>query len=678
MRLASTLALLVPFSVVACNDPAAPTRPASIVANSATTQDAPVGGVVALAPSVRVATASGRAVAGITVRFQVADGGGRVSGAEAVTDAGGVATVVSWTLGAEPGLNTLSATVAELPGRSVLFEATALPEGCAALTSLDLPIGAFLRLKGAVTTSLPCLLFDPDVAAGHEYLLLLENMPPTGGFEAGLFPGAPSGAAITYTVRGLPLGTSAAPPAALVQLSAAYEPDHEHAWDFGAGRIRELRPETPPGGVAAPRLLRDGRAVDLNRLTADPLVGDTIEVRLEGLPRLSIPTGNQKAVIRHITPHIIIAEDVRLATSLPRQSGGFNTPLTEVELTAIAAEYTNNARIQGDLLFENRHNTAVEEVPPNRVIAVHSLMPSDDIWGYTYSSTNYFVWDYWVATDGFTKGLNQHPHRVADNLFMHEVAHMRHWGMLQRSGSPPRGNRWLVEGFARFSERLPIAARLLGSSDPSRIANVVLPLNPDFNNAYFTDDVPTYGSASAGMFFGYQTSAFVFDYFADQVSLQGGDWRLALRELVVAAGAQATLDAVVQRWLAPAPSRRARRRDSARGSSLPGNTFADLFTRARIALYMDDIGIQGLPAWTQYHQFQLRQSRALPEQLANQDPRVAWPRISPASTTAFASTLGAGAAVGFIIDGALGSSTALFSFEAPVTSSVLLTLVRIR
>jgi hypothetical protein len=659
MRLASTLALLVALSHLACSDPAAPPRPALLVATTATSQDAPAGGAVAITPAVRVTTAGGRGVRGIAVSFQVEAGGGTVSGAAAVTDASGVATVASWTLGAEPGLNTLTATVAELPGQSVSFEATALPEGCPALTRLDLPLGGFVRLKGPVAVSPPCLLFEPDVAAGHEYLLLLENMPLTGGFDAGLFLGAATGGPIAYTVRGLPLGSVAAPPADLVRLTPTAHVEDEHAWDFGAGRIRELRPVTPPGDVVAPRLLRGGRALELGRLTAEPLVGDTLEVRMEGLPRLGIATGNQKAVIRYVTPYIIIAEDVRLTTSLPRESGAFNTPLTGSDLVAIAAEYTNNARIQGDLLFDNRHNTAVEDVPPNRVIAVHSLMPSDDVWGYTYSNTNYFVWDYWVATDGATKGLNQHPQRVADNLFMHEIAHMRHWGMLQRAGSPPRGNRWLVEGFARFAERLPIAARLLGSTDPSRTANVVLPLNPDFNNAYFIDDVPTYGSASAGMFFGYQTSAFVFDYFADHVALSGGDWRLALRELVVAGGAQTTLDPVVQRWL-------------------PGLTFADLFTRARVALYLDDIDVPGLPPWTQYQQFRLRQSRALPSQIASQDPRVAWPRVSPAASTTLASTLDAGAAAGLIIDGASGASTALFTFEVPPTSSVLLTLVRTR
>src|SRR5690606_36055045 len=191
-----------------------------------------------------------------------------------------------------------------------------------------------------------------------------------------------------------------------------------------------------------------------------------------------------------------------------------------------------------------------------------------------------FVWDYWVATDGRTKGLNQHPQRVADNLFMHEIAHMRHMGMLQHGGKgiAGRGHRWLVEGFARFTERLPTTARILGTTTPSRTQNIGLPRNPAFGNAYFLDDVPTYLQAGSSMYHGYDASSFVFDYFADQVALSGGDWMQAVREFVLAGASEDDLDAAVQRWL-------------------PGVTFTDLSTRARIALYTDDLDASGLPAW---------------------------------------------------------------------------------
>jgi hypothetical protein len=655
MRPALSFALAASLALPACSDPVAPPAPASLVAVSALQQDAAIAEPVA-APAVRVLGSRGRPMAGVLVHFAVESGGGSIGVPEIATDSTGLASAGSWTLGTQTGAQRVTARIAEHPQLAVTFEATA----CGYMVALDRPLGDFLRLKSATTSALPCLLFDPATAAGHEYLVLLENMPPTGAFDGGLFPGAASHATLEWTLRTLPLVAGAPVATRTVHSITAAAPSPDaHAWDFGAGRIRELQVETPVGGVAAPRLLREGRALDMRSVMVDPVVGDTIDVRMEGIARLGIATGNQKAVIRHVTPHLIIAEDVRLTTTLVRQSGGFNTPLAAADLAAIADEYTAVARVQGDLLFENRHNTATEDVAPNRVIAVHSLMNNDSIWGYTYSSTNYFVWDYWVGTDGVTKGINQHAQRVTDNLFMHEITHMRHWGLLQRAGSPPRGNRWLVEGFARFTERLPIAARLLGSTSPSRTDNVALPLNPAFGNSYFLDDVPTYASAGAGMFFGYQTSAFVFDYFADQVALQGGDWRAALREFVAAAGAQAALDPVVNRWL-------------------PGLSFADLFTRARIALYADDIGTTGLPAWTQYHQYRLRQSRPLPAQLADRDPRAAWSRVSPGVAATVSGAVPAGAAAGFIIDGTAAAPRAVFTLSAAAQPNVTVTLVRVR
>jgi len=632
------------------------------MALSDSTQSVAVGGTVPVLPSVRVATATDRPVPGVRVSFAVRSGGGAIPGAEQVTDANGVARVGSWTLGSEPGVNTLTATIAELPAVEVVFRAVGVPEDCSGLVPLDLPIGAFIRVKGSTMAPYPCLHFDARQSAGNEYVLLFENMSPTGGFSTALFPGSPSDSLLAFTLDLAPLTPAAAPVAAhriqLAPAHAAQRADESYTWDFGAGRIREHVPE-PQDFVARPTLLRGGRAVELNSMNV-PVPGDTIQFLMEGIPRLGINTGNQRAVVRFVSDHLIIAEDVRLATTLMRPGGTFNSPIPEADLLQIAAEYDAFARPQGDIFFAGRYNSAVEAETPHRVTAVHSLMPAENVWGYTYEVSDYFVWDYWVSTDGATKGLNQHPQRVADNLFMHETAHMRHFGMRQRNqlGASDRGNAWLVEGFARFSERMPIAARLLGTTAPPRTSNVVLPRNPAFNNVYFMDDVPTYLNASSSMFFGYHTSSFVFDYFADQVALQGGDWIAATREFILAGRSRQALDAVTDSWL-------------------PGTSFADLFTRARIALYTDDIGTAGLPAWTQYHQFRLRESRPAPEQSAGQDPRVQWVRISTAAPISVSGDVAAGAAAGFIIDGT-SAPTGLIRITAPQGPHALLSVARIR
>ena len=82
---------------------------------------------MAIAPAVRTKDVFGNDVANVAVEFAVGTGGGSVSGGSKTTDAGGLATVGGWTLGPNPGANTLVATAqgAGLTGNPVTFSATA-------------------------------------------------------------------------------------------------------------------------------------------------------------------------------------------------------------------------------------------------------------------------------------------------------------------------------------------------------------------------------------------------------------------------------------------------------------------------------------------------------------------------------------------------------------------------
>ena len=88
----------------------------SIAANSPASQVGKIGLPVVSPPSVKVTSASGAPMAGVTVTFQVTSGGGSVTGATQVTNASGIATVGSWILGNTPGTNTLSATATTVTG----------------------------------------------------------------------------------------------------------------------------------------------------------------------------------------------------------------------------------------------------------------------------------------------------------------------------------------------------------------------------------------------------------------------------------------------------------------------------------------------------------------------------------------------------------------------------------
>lgn len=97
--------------------------PASISKEAGDNQSAPVAEAVAVAPSVRIADGQGNPVSGVAVTFAVAAGGGSLTGGAQVTDANGIATVGSWTLGASVGVNTLTATAGSL---TATFTATAI------------------------------------------------------------------------------------------------------------------------------------------------------------------------------------------------------------------------------------------------------------------------------------------------------------------------------------------------------------------------------------------------------------------------------------------------------------------------------------------------------------------------------------------------------------------------
>ena len=86
------------------------------------TQSATVNTAVGTDPSVIVRDSSNNPVAGIPITFTVFSGGGSVVGGSTTTNASGIATVTSWTLGTTAGSNELRASGAGLT--TVTFTAT--------------------------------------------------------------------------------------------------------------------------------------------------------------------------------------------------------------------------------------------------------------------------------------------------------------------------------------------------------------------------------------------------------------------------------------------------------------------------------------------------------------------------------------------------------------------------
>jgi len=133
--------------------------PASLAINAGNGQSAGFGTAVPVLPSVIVRDGLNAPVAGVSVTFAVASGGGSITGATATTNVSGIATVGSWTLGPAVGANTLTASVSGLT--PVTFSATGInPQP---LILLSLP-GNLVPVGG--TSVLAVKLAQPAPAGG--------------------------------------------------------------------------------------------------------------------------------------------------------------------------------------------------------------------------------------------------------------------------------------------------------------------------------------------------------------------------------------------------------------------------------------------------------------------------------------------------------------------------------
>ncbi|MBK8006646.1 MAG: hypothetical protein IPK12_22905 [Gemmatimonadetes bacterium] len=199
--------------------------PTSLAISGGNNQTATVGTAVAVAPAVLVKDQRGNGIPGITVTFQVASGGGAVTGAQATTDQGGVARVGSWVLGTATGANTLNAAVTGLT--AVTFTATATPGAPAALFFVTPPSGtassgtafaqqpvlqlkdvfgnnattAGVQVTAAIATGGGTLLGTATVASNASGVVTFTGLGLTGAVGA---------RTLSFTATGLPALTSGA------------------------------------------------------------------------------------------------------------------------------------------------------------------------------------------------------------------------------------------------------------------------------------------------------------------------------------------------------------------------------------------------------------------------------------------------------------------------------------
>jgi hypothetical protein len=161
--------------------------PATITKTAGDNQTADPGHAVAIKPTVTVTDAEGVPVSGVTVLFSVGDGSGAISDATPRTNAQGVASLGSWTLGTLPGAaNTVTATVGNLPvetftatttGVNPCTQLTAYTFGTTvdgAFSSADCPAGdgSFLDFYSTSVSAAGAYVFSESSTAVDPYLFL--------------------------------------------------------------------------------------------------------------------------------------------------------------------------------------------------------------------------------------------------------------------------------------------------------------------------------------------------------------------------------------------------------------------------------------------------------------------------------------------------------------------------
>jgi hypothetical protein len=104
-------------------------------------QSASASAPVPIAPAVFVSDQYANPVPGVSVAFAVTAGGGSITGGVTTTNASGIATVGTWTLGPALGANTLTATASGsgITGNPVTFAATAVVPSNTWTTKASMP-----------------------------------------------------------------------------------------------------------------------------------------------------------------------------------------------------------------------------------------------------------------------------------------------------------------------------------------------------------------------------------------------------------------------------------------------------------------------------------------------------------------------------------------------------------
>ena len=155
---------------------ATPARVGRLEKNAGDGQIALVNTAVATPPSIKVLDVYGNAVPGVPITFSVYNGLGTITGANAVSNAAGIATVGSWTLGPFAGTQTLRASAPTTSASDLDITATATTGLAAAINPHpDNPTSALVRSEVVIAVIVVDDLGAPKAGIAVDFAPLVSH-----------------------------------------------------------------------------------------------------------------------------------------------------------------------------------------------------------------------------------------------------------------------------------------------------------------------------------------------------------------------------------------------------------------------------------------------------------------------------------------------------------------------
>ena len=183
---------------------------ATIEARTATSQSAQTSTTVAVPPSVVVKDVYGNVKSGTNVTFAVTGGGGSgTSLGPTASDASGIVTVGSWTVGAAAGLNTMTATSAGLSGSPVTFLANGTSPNTPTILTINSGGTQSSVTVNTASAAMECKVTNDALTAQQGVTITYEIVSGAGNLSASTAVTNASGlCSVTYTPPATPTETA--------------------------------------------------------------------------------------------------------------------------------------------------------------------------------------------------------------------------------------------------------------------------------------------------------------------------------------------------------------------------------------------------------------------------------------------------------------------------------------